>query len=218
MSDKLRLGVLISGRGSNLQALIDACRDLTFPAEIVIVISNTPDALGLERAKHADIPCVVVNHKDYDHRAPFDSEMTRALDEAMVQLVCLAGFMRLLSETFVEYWHDRLINIHPSLLPAFKGINVQSRAIESGTRFSGCTVHYVRHKMDVGPIIAQAVVPVHNADDPDTLSTRILEQEHRIYPIVVRWIAENRVHIEGARVIVSGLGPPKEMLLNPTPK
>ncbi len=218
MNKKMRVGVLISGRGSNLQALIKACEAHDFPAEIVVVVSNTPDAQGLERARRADIPCVVVDHRDYKNRAAFDAEMTWALEDAKVELVCLAGFMRLLSETFVEHWWDKLINIHPSLLPAFKGLGVQRRAIESGARFSGCTVHYVRHEMDVGPIITQAVVPIHNADDVGALSKRILEQEHRIYPMAVRWIAEQRVRVEGPRVIVSGYGPPENVLLNPAPK
>jgi phosphoribosylglycinamide formyltransferase 1 len=218
MSKKLRVGVLISGRGSNLQALIRACEANDYPAKIVVVISNTPDAQGLERARRSDIPCVVVDHREYNNRAAFDAEMTWALEDAKVELVCLAGFMRLLSETFVEHWWDKLINIHPSLLPAFKGLGVQRRAIESGARFSGCTVHYVRHEMDVGPIISQAVVPIHNADDPSALAKRILEQEHRIYPMAVRWIAEDRVRVEGPRVIVSGYGPPERALLNPAPK
>ena len=218
MTNKLRLGVLISGRGSNLQALIDACAKSDFPAEIVMVISNKGDAQGLDRARSADIPTCIVDHRNYDHRAAFDTEMTWALEDAKVELVCLAGFMRLLSETFVEHWWDKLINIHPSLLPAFKGLGVQRRAIESGARFSGCTVHYVRHEMDVGPIISQAVVPIHNADDPSALAKRILEQEHRIYPMAVRWIAEDRVRVEGPRVIVSGYGPPERALLNPAPK
>jgi len=219
MSKKLRIGVLISGRGSNLQALIKACEVFDFPAEIVTVISNRPDAQGLERARRADIPCVVVDHRDFHgNRAAFDSQMTWALEDAKVDLVCLAGFMRLLSETFVEHWWDRLINIHPSLLPAFKGLDVQKRAIESGARFSGCTVHYVRHEMDEGPILAQAVVPIHNADTPDDLAKRILAQEHRIYPLAVQWIAEGRVRTEGPRVIVSGYGPPDTVMLNPAPK
>lgn len=217
MSDKLRLGVLISGRGSNLQALIDACKDSNFPAEIAVVIANKPDAPGLKRAKQAGIPARIINHRDYKTRAAFDTEMTWALEDAKVGLVCLAGFMRLLSEEFVEHWWDKLINIHPSLLPAFKGLDVQRRAIQEGARFSGCTVHYVRHEMDVGPIITQAAVPVLAEDTPDTLAQRILRQEHIIYPLAVKWIAEGRVKIDGPRAIVADIASAKSVLINPAP-
>lgn len=215
MSGKLRLGVLISGRGSNLQALIDACAAADYPAEIVLVISNKADARGLKHAQRAGIPARIIDHREYDHRAAFDTEMTWALEDAKVDLVCLAGFMRLLSDEFVDHWWDRLINIHPSLLPAFKGLDVQRRAIHDGAKFSGCTVHFVRQEMDVGPIIVQAAVPIHADDNPDKLAARILEQEHIIYPLAVRWIAEGRVSTVGPRAVVEGAETPSAPMINP---
>lgn len=214
---KLKLGVLISGRGSNLQALIDACADATYPAEIALVISNRADAQGLERAENAGIETLAIDHRAFAARDAFDAEMTAALEAHGVELVCLAGFMRLLSEDFVGHWRNHLINIHPSLLPAFKGLDVQARAIEAGAKFSGCTVHYVRHEMDVGPIIIQAVVPIHADDDADSLAARILEQEHVIYPAAVRWIAEGRVSIRDERAHVDGQPAPAVTAVNPLP-
>lgn len=202
--EKLKLGVLISGRGSNLQALIDATSDPTFPAEIVLVISNKADAGGLARAEAAGIATVVVPHKQYPDRETFDMALDAALRGAGVGLVCLAGFMRLLSSTFAERWHDRLINIHPSLLPSFKGLDSHGQALAAGVRFSGCTVHFVRPEMDAGPIILQAAVPVHDDDDEDRLATRILEAEHRCYPLAVKLIAEGRISIVNEIVRVSG--------------
>lgn len=194
---KLRLGVLISGRGTNLQALIDACRDPDFPAEVALVISNKPDAGGLARAASAGIPTLVLKPKDYVDKPAHEAAMTQALEQAGVGLVCLAGFMRLLTGGFVTHWHDRLINIHPSLLPAFPGIDTHARAIAAGVRFHGCTVHYVREVMDDGPIIVQAAVPVADDDTPDSLAARVLEQEHKAYPLAVRLIGEGRVRVEG---------------------
>jgi len=217
MSGKLALAVLISGRGSNLQALIDAGRDPAYPAEIKLVISNKAGALGLERAAEADIPTLVIDHKAFETRAAFDAEMTKAMEAAGVELVCLAGFMRLLSEEFVAHWLDRMINIHPSLLPAFKGLDVQQRAIDAGARFSGCTVHYVRHEMDTGPILAQAAVPIYADDDADALARRILEKEHVIYPLAVKWIAEGRVTITDERAVIDGVAAPDGALVNPAP-
>ncbi len=197
---KLKVAVLISGRGTNLQALMTACSDPSYPAEIVLVISNHAEAKGIKWAGDANLPTLAISHQDFANRADFDREMTAAMNDAGVELVCLAGFMRLLSEEFVTHWHNRLINIHPSLLPAFKGLDVQARAITAGAKFSGCTVHYVRHDMDVGPIICQAVVPIHVDDDADALAARILVQEHMIYPQAVRWIAEKRISINNERV------------------
>ena len=192
---KLKLGVLISGRGSNLQALIDATADPSFPAEIALVISNRADAAGLARAEAAGIATKIIPHMDFASREAFDSALTAALREAGVGLVCLAGFMRLLTAGFAEDWHDRLINIHPSLLPSFKGLNSHAQALEAGVRFSGCTVHYVRPEMDAGPIILQAAVPVHDGDDEDSLAARILTAEHRSYPLAVKLIAEGRIRV-----------------------
>lgn len=203
---RLRLGVLISGRGSNLQALIDAARDPDFPAEVALVISNKPDAPGLERARAAGIATEVIRPKDYADKPAHEAAVTAALMEAGVGLVCLAGYMRLLSPFFVDCWYDRLINIHPSLLPAFPGLETHARAIEAGVRFHGCTVHYVRVEMDTGPIIVQAAVPVADDDTPDSLAARVLEQEHRAYPLAVRLIADGRVTVDGNRVVVRGAG------------
>lgn len=215
---KLKVGVLVSGSGSNLQALIDACSEPDHPAEIVLVLSNRPGVRALERAETAGIPAMAIDHKLYADRATFDADMQKALDEAGVEFICLAGFMRLLTTEFVEHWSGRMINIHPSLLPSFKGLNVQQRAIDAGARFSGCTVHFVTPEMDVGPIIQQAVVPIHQDDTGDTLAARILVQEHRIYPASLRWIAERRVRIEGERVFLDGATPPDAALLNPAPE
>lgn len=209
---KLRLGVLISGRGSNLQALIDACRDPGFPAEVALVISNKADAAGLARATAAGIPTLVLKPKDYADKPAHEAAMTSALENAGIGLVCLAGFMRLLTGGFVTHWHDRLINIHPSLLPAFPGIDTHARAIAAGVRFHGCTVHYVREVMDEGPIIVQAAVPVLPGDTPDDLAARILVQEHKAYPLAVRLIAQGRVRVDGAVAHVEGLRAPDPVL------
>jgi phosphoribosylglycinamide formyltransferase-1 len=212
---RLRLGVLISGRGSNLQALIDATADASYPAQIVRVIANRADAAGLARAAAAGIATRVIPHGDYPDRESFDAAIDRDLAGAGVELVCLAGFMRLLSAGFVRRWNDRLINIHPSLLPAFKGRTPQADAIAAGVRFSGCTVHFVRPEMDSGPIIVQAVVPVGGGDDADSLAARILAAEHRCYPLAVRLIAESRVVVADDRAIVDGARMPEGSVLNP---
>jgi phosphoribosylglycinamide formyltransferase-1 len=211
----VKIGVLISGRGSNLQSLIDAAAQPGFPAEIALVISNIPGAYGLERAKAAGIPTRVIDHKTFAGKAPFEDALHAELAAAGVDLVCLAGFMRLLTEGFVSRWHDKLINIHPSLLPAFKGLHTHERAIEAGARFGGCTVHFVRAAMDDGPIIVQAAVPILANDTADTLSARVLVEEHRIYPLAVKLIAEGRAHIDGARVIVADATAPDAAIINP---
>ncbi len=215
---KLKVGVLISGRGSNLQALIDACAADSFPAEIALVISNVADAAGLKRTEDKGVATTVIDHKAYDDRESFDDAMHEALVAAGVQLVCLAGFMRLLSDGFVSRWRDRLINIHPSLLPAFRGLNVHDRVLEYGARFSGCTVHFVRAAMDDGPIIAQAVVPVLQNDDAESLAARILSHEHRIYPMVVGMIAQSRVRVTDDKVTISGARAPMGAMINPAPE
>jgi len=200
---KLKLCVLISGRGSNLQSLIDACTENDYPAEIALVISNIDAVLGLERAKDAGIPTAVLSHKKFDNRETFDTALSELIEKSGADLVCLAGFMRILTADFVKHWFDRLINIHPSLLPAYKGLHVHERVIEAGEEFSGCTVHYVRPDMDSGPIIQQAKVAIENGDNADTLAARVLEQEHVIYPQAVRLIAEGRVRIEDERVVIN---------------
>lgn len=212
---KLKLGVLISGRGSNLQALIDATADPSFPAEIALVISNRADAGGLARAEVAGIATKVIPHKEFASREAFDTALDAALRQAGVGLVCLAGFMRLLTAGFSQGWHDRLINIHPSLLPAFKGLDSHAQALAAGVRFSGCTVHFVRPEMDAGPIILQAAVPVHDGDDEEALATRILEAEHKCYPLAVRLIAEDRIRIVDEIVRVTDGEFAGAALLNP---
>jgi phosphoribosylglycinamide formyltransferase-1 len=209
---RLRVGVLISGRGSNLQALIDAAGDPAYPAEIVLVISNRADAAGLGRATRAGIACRTIAETD---RARFATAADAALRQRGVQLVVLAGFMRLLDTAFVEAWRDFLVNIHPSLLPAFPGLHPQRQALAAGVRFSGCTVHFVRPEVDSGPIIAQAVVPVEPGDDELRLSDRILAAEHRLYPMAVRLFAEGRLRIEGNSVSIEGAVGPRSTLFNP---
>lgn len=197
---KLRLGVLASGGGTNLQSIIDRCADGSLAAEISIVICNNPDAGALERARNADIPTTCINHRDFDKRDDFDTAVVSQLQASGVELVVLAGFMRIISETFLEAFPQRIINIHPALLPAFAGLHVQQQAIEYGARFSGCTVHFVDAGVDTGPIFMQAVVPVQPEDSADDLAARILVEEHKIYPRAIQLIAEGRVEIVGRKV------------------
>ncbi|MCW9046295.1 MAG: phosphoribosylglycinamide formyltransferase [Alphaproteobacteria bacterium] len=212
---KLKVGVLISGGGTNLQALIDACSENSFPVEICVVISNVADVKGLERAEKANIPTAVVSHKDYNSREPFEAAINEVLAQHKVKFVCLAGFMRILTDSFVRKWHDRLINIHPSLLPAFKGLHIHERVIDEGVRFTGCTVHFVRPAMDDGPIIIQAAVPVLPGDTPDILGARVLKSEHKIYPMALKLVAENKARIVGEKVVLLGTETPELALLNP---
>jgi phosphoribosylglycinamide formyltransferase-1 len=207
-----RVGVLISGRGSNLQALLEASADPAYPAEIVLVISNRQEAPGLAFAAAAGVPAFVIAHPD---RRAFAAEAEALLRKMRVELVCLAGFMRLLETSFVEAWRDRMINIHPSLLPSFRGLHAQRQALAAGVRFAGCTVHFVRPEIDSGPIIGQAVVAVHADDDEARLSDRILAAEHRLYPIVLRLVAEGRVRVIGERVEIEGANTPEAALFNP---
>lgn len=185
----LKVGVLISGRGSNLQALIDACATSGFPAKIVTVISNKAEAYGLERAQKAGIPTATISHKDYPDRETFDRAIHQKLTEMQVEFVCLAGFMRLISPWFVAQWKQRMINIHPSLLPLFKGAHSHRDALAAGAKTHGCTVHYVTAEMDAGPIIAQASVPVLEGDTEETLAARVLEKEHILYPEALKKLA-----------------------------
>jgi phosphoribosylglycinamide formyltransferase-1 len=210
--NRLRVGVLISGRGSNLQALIDASAHPDYPATISLVISNRADAAGIERAQRAGIPHRVIADTN---RERFAAEAHHALRGAGTELVALAGFMRILHDGFVESWRDRLLNIHPSLLPAFPGLHPQRQALAAGVRFSGCTVHFVRLEVDTGPIIGQAVVPVLPGDDEERLAARILAAEHRLYPLALRLYAEGRLSIADEQVIVAGVNPPEMTWLNP---
>lgn len=200
---RLKVTVLISGRGSNLGALIDACATSNFPAEIVRVISNETNAGGLVKAAKAGIPTAAVPHHNYPDRRSFEADLDKEIRAAGTQLIALAGFMRLLTEGFVDKWRNRLINIHPSLLPSFKGLHTHKRAIEAGVRFSGCTVHFVRPAMDEGPIIVQSAVPILSGDDATSLEARVLTQEHLIYPLALQLIGEGKVRIEGERAIVN---------------
>ncbi|HEX7774993.1 MAG TPA: phosphoribosylglycinamide formyltransferase [Parvibaculum sp.] len=200
----MKVGILISGRGSNLKSLIDACAAPGFPAGIALVISNRPDAPGLGIARAAGIPALAIDHKLFATREAFDAELDAALRRAGVELICNAGFMRILSDGFVEAWRDRQLNIHPSLLPAFKGLKVHERVLESGTKITGCTVHIVRPAMDEGPIVAQAAVPVLPGDTVETLSNRVLAAEHKLYPLALRLVAGGHVRIEGERAVIEG--------------
>lgn len=189
-SRKLNLAVLISGRGSNLQSLIDACKKPEFPAQIQVVISNIPDAYGLERAKLASIPAHVVNHKDFKSREDFEEALLNQLQDYDIDLICLAGFMRILTPHFIEKWPYRLINIHPALLPKYKGLHTHERAIEAKDTESGCTVHYVNYGVDEGEIILQKITPILPDDTPQTLANRVLIQEHLAYPEAICLLAE----------------------------
>jgi phosphoribosylglycinamide formyltransferase-1 len=201
---KLSLAVLISGGGTNLQAIIDAVESGRLDAKIELVLSNKADAYGLTRARNHGIATEILNHKDFPSREAFDAAVVALLQERGVELVALAGFMRLLSPVFVKAYSNRIMNIHPALLPSFPGLQVQQKAIEHGARFSGCTVHFVNDECDEGPIIIQAVVPVFSDDTADTLAARILEQEHRIYPRAIQLYAEGRLRVVGRRVLVAG--------------
>jgi phosphoribosylglycinamide formyltransferase-1 len=209
---RLKVGVLISGRGSNLQALLDAAADPSYPAEIVLVISDRADAPGLVRAASARVDGCAVPHPS---RAAFAAAATELLRQSGAELVALAGFMRILDSGFVDAWRDRLVNIHPSLLPAFPGLHPQRQALAAGVKFSGCTVHFVRDAVDTGPIIAQAVVPVRDGDDEERLAARILAAEHRLYPWAVRLFAEGRLRIAGNAVHTDGAAAPDTAVFNP---
>lgn len=214
---KLKIAILISGRGSNLQSLIDHFGPVITgsPIEIVLVLSNRPDAFGIARAKKAGIPSLVVDHKAYADRAAFDGAMDQAIRASGAEVVVLAGFLRLLTDGFIAGWQDRMVNIHPALLPSFKGLHTHARALEAGVRFHGCTVHYVRPEMDSGPIIAQAVVPVRPDDTEETLGRRVLEAEHRLFPLALRLIAEGKVRVENERAVIDDAAFAGGVLFNP---
>lgn len=213
----LKVAVLISGRGSNLQALIDAFgpQVANSPVQIVLVLSNRPEAQGLERAAKAGLKTEIVDHKAFASRDDFDVAMDREIRAAGAEFIVLAGFMRLLTEGFINAWKDRMINIHPALLPSFKGLDTHKRALEAGVKLHGCTVHFVRHETDTGPIIAQAAVPVLPGDDEAMLATRVLRAEHQLYPLALRLVAEGKVRVEDERAIVAGGRAVDGVLLNP---
>jgi phosphoribosylglycinamide formyltransferase-1 len=214
---KLKVGILISGRGSNMAALIRATEAADYPAEIACVVSNKEEAGGLEVARKVGIPTRVISHRAYPDRETFDRDVSAELEKHGVGLVALAGFLRIQSPWFPKHWAGRQINIHPSLLPAFPGLHVQRQALDTGVRVSGCTVHFVTPDLDSGPIIAQAAVPVLAGDTEETLSARILRQEHRLYPLVVRWFAEGRLAIADGLVTVRGIPPDAALLFSPEP-
>jgi phosphoribosylglycinamide formyltransferase 1 len=200
---KKRVGILISGRGSNMMALVEAARAPDYPADIVIVISSRPKAAGLAWAWRQGLAAEAIDHKTFARREDFEAQIHEALTAARVDLVCCAGFMRLMTAGFVERWHDRMLNIHPSLLPSFKGLHTHERALAAGVKIAGCTVHFVVPEMDSGPIIAQAAVPVLDGDTPDSLADRILAAEHKLYPHALRLVASGAARLEGGRVIVA---------------
>ena len=206
MAEKLPIAVLISGGGTNLQAIIDAIAGNRLDAKIEVVLSNRADAFGLVRAKNHGIPTEILDHKAFPSREAYDQAVVDLLRARSVQLVALAGFMRLLSPVLVRAFSNRIMNIHPALLPSFPGLHVQKKALEHGVRFSGCTVHFVNEECDEGPIIIQAVVPVFPDDSEEQLAERILQQEHRIYPRAIQLYAEGRLHVMGRKVMVDGLG------------
>ncbi len=211
-----RTAVLISGRGSNMAALVKAAQDPNFPAKIDLVLSNKADAAGLEFAASYGVPTRVLSHKGYADRQAFDEALDDVLREEGIEIVCLAGFMRLLTPWLVTQWQDRMINVHPSILPSFKGLHTHERALEMGVRVHGCTVHFVRAEMDAGPIILQAVVPIEADDTPDTLAARVLTQEHIIYPKGLELLAAGRLTVKDERVEISGILPGPAPLVAPS--
>jgi len=214
-ADRAGIVVLVSGRGSNLQAIIDAVRDGRLPAEIRAVISSEPGAPALARARTAGIPVHVVNHRDFPAREQFDRALMQRIDACQPRLVVLAGFMRILGRDFIDHYAGRMINIHPSLLPAFPGLDTHARALHSGATVHGASVHFVTHEVDGGPLIVQAAVPVLEGDTPDILAERVLAEEHRIYPLAIGWFLGGHLSVEGERVLLDGEKRPEQGLDRP---
>jgi phosphoribosylglycinamide formyltransferase-1 len=212
-----RVAVLISGRGSNMAALIEAAKDKNYPAEIALVLSNRPEAAGLEFARAAGIDTEVIDHTVFGKdRAVFDGTMQAVLEEHGIDIVCLAGFMRLLTPAFVAQWPQAVLNIHPSLLPAFKGLDTHRRALEAGVKAHGATVHFVVAELDSGPIILQGAVAVHKDDNEMTLAARVLKVEHRIYPLALKLVAEDRLQVVNGRCLIDGAPVPDSASLVPS--
>jgi phosphoribosylglycinamide formyltransferase-1 len=201
---KLPLVVLVSGRGSNLQAILDGARRGELPVDIRAVISNRPDVYALERARRSDVPALTLDHQTFPDRQSFEAALQELIDSCAPELVILAGFMRVLSAAFVEHYWGRLVNIHPSLLPKFRGLHTHERALAAGEREHGASVHFVIPALDSGPVILQARVPVLPGDGPDSLAERVLEQEHKIYPLAIRWFAEGRLALQANQVLFDG--------------
>jgi phosphoribosylglycinamide formyltransferase-1 len=216
---KRRVAILISGRGSNMAALIAAAQAKDFPAEIVVVISNRPDAGGLQKAKASGIPTVSIESKPFGgDRAAFEAVLQAALDQHRVELICLGGFMRLFTAEFVQRWYGRMLNIHPSLLPSFPGLDPQGQALRAGVKISGATVHFVIPETDAGPILMQGAVAVHDEDTADTLAARILEIEHRIYPDALRLVASGQIRLDGDICKTAGGAGAGNVLISPAVK
>lgn len=213
---KKRTAVMVSGRGSNLAALIQAAAHASYPAEIALVLSNRVDAQGLKHAREHGIPIAVVDQEQCETKAEMEMQFDAALRDADIELICLAGFMRLLSARFVESWRDRILNIHPSLLPLFPGLDTHERALAAGVRIHGATVHFVRAEVDAGPIVTQGAVPVLAGDTPEKLSQRVLRVEHRIYPLALQLVASGKARVKGGIVEIDGAAvTPGAALLSP---
>ncbi len=217
MTVRRRVAILVSGRGSNMMALVEAARAADYPAEVVLVLSNRPNAAGLAWAREQGIATAALDHKAYASREAFEDAMQAALDDARVDLVACAGFMRIMTAAFVGRWAGRMINIHPSLLPLYPGLHTHARAIADGVRLAGCTVHFVTTEMDAGPIVAQGAVPVVDGDTPDTLADRILAVEHSIYPHALALVASGAARLEGGRVKIAGPINQSGRLISPEP-
>jgi phosphoribosylglycinamide formyltransferase-1 len=215
---KKRVAILISGRGSNMMALVEAMQAADFPAEPIIVIADRPDAAGIPWAARRGVPTAIIDHKQFATRTTFEARLHQTLLAAGTELICLAGFMRMLTGGFVDRWRDRMINIHPSLLPSFPGLDTHQRALDEGVRITGCTVHFVRTEMDTGPIIAQAAVAVETGDTAETLAARVLAAEHELYPWALRLVASGRARIMNESILSdcsSSCAPP---LISPAPE
>jgi phosphoribosylglycinamide formyltransferase-1 len=212
-----RAGILISGRGSNMMALIEAARAPGYPAEVAVVVSSRPEAPGLERARAAGIKALAIDHKGFATREDFDGAVERALQEAGADLVCQAGFMRIQSAAFATRWLGRQLNIHPSLLPSFKGLRPQQQALDAGVRIAGCTVHFVTPELDAGPIVGQAAVPVLPDDTAETLADRILTAEHKLYPFALRLVATGAAALQDGRVVLQASVNQQGRLISPSP-
>ena len=210
-----RVAILISGRGSNMRALIEAARDSSYPAEVVLVVSNLPEASGLAHAQAASIATATIDHTRHGDREAFERSVANTLQEHGIDLVCLAGFMRLLTPWLVSRWAQRMLNIHPALLPAFKGLDTHARALAAGVKIHGASVHFVVPQMDSGPIIAQGAVPVHDGDDAASLAARVLAVEHRLYPLALALVAAGRVKLVGDRCLIDGGHSPETALIVP---
>jgi phosphoribosylglycinamide formyltransferase-1 len=214
---KRRTAVLISGRGSNLQALLAAARDPAYPADIALVVSNRPDAAGLALARDANVTVVAIDHKAFATRADFDADLDRTLRHHDIDLVACAGFMRVLTAGFLSAWEGRIVNIHPALLPLYKGLDTHARALADGVRIHGCTVHFVVPEIDSGPIIVQAAVPVLGDDTHESLAARVLQAEHRLYPLALALVASGHARLEGGKAVIDAPTDAAAVLYSPTP-